>query len=255
MSSLYNIQEELLRIFNNIEENDGEITDEQCNLLEIKQEELKSKLSNYVKAIKSWDGDITSCKIEEQRIANVRKKYDNRIKRLKESMLQAVSMFGEQGKTGNKFIELPTIRLFTKSSNSVELDDVRIKIFISEFERYIRELVSSGIMYTEQDVDLQGILDCINANCIAEHGEEFKRFTLTDLTTIKLEISTTMNIYELFRRGGDALRLYGNNPIDTNMINVTGKDDWKNAINNSSVANISKVSVASIVTNQSIQMK
>lgn len=255
MANIYAIEEEILRIFDEIESNDGEVTDEQYDALCIKQEELKQKLNNYYKAVQSWESDYKVCKEEEKRIASVRKKYENRIKRLKDVMLQAVQMFGEKGKTGNKFIELPLVRIFTKSSSAVDVNEERINIFISEFERYVRELVNSGIIYTGEDVDLQGILDAINANCKAEQGEDFKPFTLTDLTTMRLEISSTMSIYELFRKGGDLLNAYGHNPITTNIRNATMKEDWKTAITVSEEMNTSNCSVASIVKNKSLQMK
>ena len=44
MASLYQISEDILRIFNDVETNDGEITDEQYDALCIKQDELKEKL-------------------------------------------------------------------------------------------------------------------------------------------------------------------------------------------------------------------
>ena len=180
MASLYNIQEDLLRIFNEVESNDGEITDDQYNLLCIKQEELKTKLDCYVKAIKEWEKDADFCKKEKQSINNRQNVYKNRVERLKRAMLDAVHNFGEQGKS-NMFIELPTYRIFTKAIKSVKVNDERINIFIKEFNRYIHELTSQGILYTGKDVDLKGILDCINANCKAEHGDDFECFTLWNI--------------------------------------------------------------------------
>ena len=52
MSSLYNISNDILRIFNEVENNEGEITDEQYNELCIKQEELKEKLDRILKVLK-----------------------------------------------------------------------------------------------------------------------------------------------------------------------------------------------------------
>lgn len=254
MASLYQIQEDLYRLFDTIEENDGEITDEQYDFLCIKQEELKTKLDSYYKATQIWKNDAETCKAEKKRINDVQKRYENRVERLKKAMLDAVLQFGEQGKT-NKYIELSTAKLFTRSAKSVVVDEDRIKILLSEFERYIRELENQGILYTGEDVDLQGILDCINTNCKAEHGEDFEPFTLTDLTTIKLSITRTSTIYELFRNGRDAIQLYTNDPINTSINDETMKDDWKTAIEVSATSNTSMPSIAAIVTNQTLQIK
>lgn len=253
MSSLYKISEDILRIFNDVESSEGEITDEQYDVLCIKQEELKEKLNNYVKAIKSWEVDEKALKDEKKRFNDRQNVYKNRIERLKAAALQAVLTFGEHGDS-NMFIELPNFRLFSRSSQSIEVDENRVRIFMEEFERYIRELVDAGILYAGKDVDLQGILNCINANIRATHGEDFEPFTINDLIAMKINISQTASVYSLFK-SGMALNLYGKEPLHTYMENVTSKDDWKTIIESSKIANTSAPTIAKIVTNQSLQIR
>ena len=253
MSSLYQISEDILRIFNDVEAVEGEITDEQYDALVIKQEELKEKLDSYVKAIKSWEVDEKALKDEKKRFNDRQNVYKNRIERLKTAALQAVLAFGEKGKS-NMFIELPTCRLFSRASQAVEVNQERIDIFMREFERYVRELVSAGVLYAGKDVDLQGILDVINANIKAEQGESFEPFTLNDLIAIKINISQTASVYDLFK-SGLALNLYGQEPIYTKMEEVTTKDDWKTIIESATTAGTSPLTMAKVVTNQSLQIK
>ncbi len=254
MASLYNISNDIYRIFNSVELNDGEITDEQYDELCIKQEELKEKLDAYVKAVKEFQATADFCKKEKQSINDRQNVYRNRVERLKRAMLDAVQQFGEHGKN-NMFIELPTCRLFTKSSKSIEIDEERVNILLSEFERYVRELVNSGIIYTGEDVDLQGILDSINANIIAEQGDSFEPYTLSDLTTLRVGIKTTASIYELFRHHKDALIEYTKNPLSCNINNESSKDDWKTIIELSKKGQVSAPTLATIVTNESLQIK
>lgn len=253
MSSLYQISEDILRIFNEVELNEGEITDDQYSALTIKQEELKTKLDAYVKAIKSWEADEKSLKDEKKRFNDRQNVFKNRIERLKAAALQAVLTFGEQGKS-NMFIELPTCRLFSRASKSVEVDESRVSIFMEEFERYVRELVNADVLYAGKDVDLQGILDAINANCRAIHGEDFEEFTLNDLIALKINVSQTASVYDLFK-SGRALQLYGNEPIYTHMEVATSKDDWKTIIDSSKIAGTSAPTMAKVVVNQSLQIK
>lgn len=253
MSSLYSIQEDILRIFNDVESNEGEITDEQYDALCIKQDELKSKLESYVKAIKSWEVDEKALKDEKKRFNDRQNVYKNRIERLKKAALDAVLMFGEHGKT-NMFIELPNFRIFTKESKAIEVNEQRINIFINAFESYVRELVDAGILYAGKDVDLQGILDVINANVIAEQGENFEPYTINDLIALKLNISQTASVYDLFK-SGLALNLYGKEPIYTHIENATTKDDWKVIISSANIAKTSIPTMAKEVINQSLQIK
>lgn len=253
MSSLYQIQNDILRIFDEVESNDGEITEEQSNALTIKEDELKTKLDSYVKAIKSWEVDEKALKDEKKRFNDRQNIFKNRIERLKKAALEAVLTFGEHGKN-NMFIELPTFRLFTKNSSSVEVDEQRVHIFMEEFERYIRELVSAGVLYAGKDVDLSGILSAINANCRATYGDDFEEFTINDLMALHITISQTNSIYDFFK-SGLALNMYGQEPVYTKMENATTKEDWKTIINASNIGNTPTPTMAKVVTNVSLQIK
>ena len=52
MASLYNISMELENLFAQIEEQEGEVTEEQLKKLEITENNLLEKVDNYVKVIK-----------------------------------------------------------------------------------------------------------------------------------------------------------------------------------------------------------
>ena len=250
MSSLYYISQDIYRIFDAIEAAEGEITDEQYSELQIKQEELKEKLDTYVKAVKEFQANADFCKNEKKSINDRQNIYKNRIEKLKSAMLDAVNAFGEQGKS-NKFIELPTCRIFTKTSKSIEADEIRLNILSKEFYRLICELVRNGVLYTGEDVDLQGILDVINANVIAEQGEGFEPFTIQDLIQCKLFISTTVSIYDCFRSNEYLIRHLVNNPINSIMDVEICKDDCKFVIENTDA----KLTIAKQVISNNLQIK
>lgn len=250
MSTLYNISEDIYRIFDTIEAAEGEVTDEQYSELQIKQEELKEKLDSYVKAVKEFQANADFCKNEKKSINDRQNIYKNRVEKLKSAMLDAVIAFGEQGKS-NKFIELPNCRIFTKSSKSIEADEVRLNILSNEFYRLICELVRNGVLYTGEDVDLQGILDVINANVIAEQGEGFEPFTIQDLIQCKLCISTTVSIYDCFRSNEYLIRQLVSNPINSKMDVDICKDDCKFVIENTD----DKLTIAKQVINNNLQIK
>jgi hypothetical protein len=254
MASLYNISADILRIFSDVEELEGEITDEQYNLLCIKRNELEEKLTSYFHVITEFKKDADFCKAEKKRINDKQKVYENRIEKLKKAVLEAVNNFGEVGKN-NKFIELPTVRIFTKNTQSVEINEPRINILIYKFRYLIQELVQQGILYTGEDVDLVGILDSINAQCIAEFGEDFSPFNISDLKHIKINISYTDTIEELLKNNPDILQHLGKEVFRTEVINATSKDEMKRAINICQTLEQDQPTVGIIVNNQSIQFK
>lgn len=254
MASLYQIQEDILRIFDTVESCEGEITDEQYDALCIKQEELNTKLDAYVKAIKSWEVDEKALKEEKQKLNNRQNVYKNRVQRLKQAALQAVLNFGEHGKS-NMFIELQSCRLFTRNSESVVMNEDRARLLQDLVTNFVYEIESNGIACYGRDVDLEGILASINANGKAEMGDDFIPFTIADLNQLKFTVSQTASIVDLFKRG-DALHMIGNEFNYTNIERSIDSNEAKTYIKASKEhEELPKVTIADVVINQSLQIK
>lgn len=254
MSSLYNISEEILKIFDVIEQNEGEITDEQYDALVIKQEELKTKLDAYVKAIKSWEVDEKALKEEKQKLNTRQNVYKNRVQRLKQAALQAVLTFGEHGKT-NMFVELQSCRLFTRKSESVAMNEDRTKLLQDLVINFVYEVENNGVACFNSEVDLDGILASINANGKAELGDDFVPFTMADLHQLKFTVSQTASIADLFKRGC-ALQMIGEEFTYTNVERSIDANEAKTYIKASKEhKELPEVTIANIVVNQSLQIK
>ena len=114
--SLYAISFELESLIDKIIENDGEITDDIENQLKISKEELYQKLGNYRRAVCMIENRAAACKAEKQRLDVLQKTRERAAKRLKDSMLEALLLYGETGKAGNKVIELDDCRLSTRDT-------------------------------------------------------------------------------------------------------------------------------------------
>ena len=231
MISLYNIEQNLIDLFQTIEDNDGEITEEQLKELEINENNLKEKLDSYRKIINEWDSDIEKCKKEAKRLTGIAKVRENRITRLKTAMTNAVSMFGNSGKT-NKFIELDDCRLSTRNNESVELDDKRIYNLKSYFIETIIELVDNNILATGNNLDLEGILANINNlhKGYTEIEEEYVPYTMDDLFNIRFEIKTKATIAELLQNKGLLTESIAVDYSDFEINDSNSKTDLKNAI-------------------------
>ena len=118
--SLFNIEQNLVDIFAEIEDNGGEITPELEEQLQILENNFAEKLSSYVKVINKYKSDVDACKKEKSRIDAIKKTKENVIERLSKVMLYAVENFGDTGKSGNKVVDLPTCKLYTKQSTSYD---------------------------------------------------------------------------------------------------------------------------------------
>ena len=211
MSSLYQISEDLLTIFANIEENEGEVTEEELQALEIKQEELNEKLASYKKAIRVWNADVDACKAEEKRLKDARTVKENRIEKLKSRMLEAVLTFGYEGKPNakgktNHYYELPDGRMYTRTSESVELDENRLIILKNLIPVVCSESYKiDGIGNPRILVD---VLNLINEQ-LHIYYEGAPDFTITDLNNIRFDYKDHVDIVDLILSYSGQLRNVG----------------------------------------------
>lgn len=203
--SLYEIQDELRQIIDTIEENGGEIDEFTGEALEIKQEEFESKIESYCNAITILKSEAECCKNEKQRINNLQNTKKNIIEKLRDRILDAVLVWGTTGKTGNKVLNLPTRKLFTKFTPTFIPNEDRIATLSTYFKSYILELKRNGILVTGQDIDLKGMMAAINALIRTEKGENYPPFTVNDLNYIEYRFTGKYSLAQMFDGSHDFL--------------------------------------------------
>ena len=204
MASLYNISQDILAIYDKIDQQEGEIFPEDEQALMITKEEFKEKLTGYNGYIGELNSNIDACKKEEARIKALRKSYEGRLDTTKKVVLTAVQQFGTQTKNGGWAIEFPTFKFNARRSEVVVEDKLRLEYLEKELNRLIRELYANGMLNPNIEWDIQGLCDTINANIKAEmemNGEEdiFIPFTPMDLDLIDIEIVSKCKVSNLFR--------------------------------------------------------
>ena len=197
--NIFNISRELEDIFFQIEENGGEITPELEERLAITEDKLHDKLDSYRRVYSKFMSDAKTCKEEETRIAKLRKTKENQAERLKDTMLAAVKQFGALGKSGNRLINLPDAKLYTKSSACTEVDMNRSAILMQLFLD-IYSIAWSQDTLTSQFCSMTDgrLLDLINDKYAAAYpNEEVVPFTIEDLYSLKLNFNFTFTLSEL----------------------------------------------------------
>lgn len=197
--SIYEISDELRTLIDAIEENGGEIDEEVENKLAITQDELSTKIDDYCKAISIANTDIDFCKKEKQRINDIQNTKKNLVEKLKSRVLDAVNEFGYYGKSGNKVIDTETHKLFTKLTKSLNVDKERYAILCNYAIEYVEELDNNGILQSNEETDLNGMMGAINANIKATYGEDFVSFTTNDLSSCRYNMNFDINLLDLMR--------------------------------------------------------
>lgn len=206
MSNLFNISAELQDIILQLEE--GEATDELLERLSITEDNLKEKIGSYIQVIRRYSNDVTECKAEKDRVNQIQKVRNNTVERLKKVVLEAVLMFGSTGKSGNKVIEGPTYKLYSRETNSYVPKDFLIADIIKEFYFCVGEYMSEAS--TLDSLDLEFLAQVISAQLTAYKiadleaaNQSFDRDEIgvsvskDDLLAIPTEITISISLSEL----------------------------------------------------------
>lgn len=260
MAHLYEIENELQQIFNLLEENGGEFTEEIEQALEITQQNLNDKIEAYCHIITMYDSEIDCCKNEKDRINSIQKVKKNAVDRIKFKLLEAVNKFGVPGKTGNKRIDLPTHKLYTIVKDSVSPDQSRIGKLSYYFQSYMKELQSQGLLELGENIDVNGFLDCVNAIIKSEYEtpddlgntpvEEFVPYTIADLQAVTLHIDAGVSLYNLITSESKLGYLLAANNV-TNVVTDCDKDVAKAILKDDN----SRLTIATLEKKDSLTIK
>jgi len=112
--SLYNINNEYLELISQVEQSEGVLTPELEEALTINKSELEVKSIAYVEVIKQRESLNERIDTEIKRLQSLKKSNDTLVSRLKNNLLNAVSLFGNY--------EAGFLKLSTRKSKSVVVD-------------------------------------------------------------------------------------------------------------------------------------
>jgi hypothetical protein len=120
--NLWELTQEELSFIALMEETGGEVTDEILEELAIRKENFEAKAESYTKLIMKLESEVDIAAAEIKRIQSLKKTKENTVERLKETLKNAVMVFGrEDAKTGKKRYETPLFKLSLRHTKSVDI--------------------------------------------------------------------------------------------------------------------------------------
>lgn len=252
MANIYDIQEELLSIFNAIEENEGELTPELEEALTIKQEEFNYKVKSYGDVIKQLELDIFGIKQEKDRLNELQKSKEKTIERLKSIIIQAINLFGDTSKSGSKFVDYGTGKISIRKSETIELDDDKLKSFTKRFINYFSWLKYTN-SFEQEEYNVKDIVNyCNTPNNDSEDYIE-SNFTEDDLNQLQAELDFKVNLNDIISTEKGRKLIQAVLDYDTTIISKPSVD--KKAIKASIKDEGICPTFAKLVTNQNITIK
>lgn len=195
MSNIFNIQQELIDIFNEIEENEGYLDPELEEKLNIKQEELKYKIKSYSNAVKTLEKDIDFIEEEKIRLSELKTYKEKTIKCIKKFIIDAVNLFGDTTKSGNKYLNYGTGKVSIRNTQIVEVEENIINRFVNRALTCLRWYQQNNQLDTITSSD---ILEYCNSKASYEEDDEITVLSEEDIAQIKADINLNIPVSELF---------------------------------------------------------
>lgn len=132
MANLFEIEDRYFKLLQEIEYNEGEVTEEIEEALQITEQDLKDKLLAYIKFIRMKKAEQKILEDEAAVYIQKAKSIDNLINRLKDKITTAVNLFGESSpKASGKKLKVGPFSVWTVFrhpvviENDLEFDDER----------------------------------------------------------------------------------------------------------------------------------
>ena len=261
--SLYEISAELRNILNSAMENDGEISQEEFDRLNITEENFSEKIQDYCKAIAVSKYDIDNCKCEKKRINTNQQVIVNFVERLRTKLLDAVIEFGQEkeGKNGTTYtMNAGTFKLFTKNLVKFVAEEYRTNLLRDTILSYFKELFINGVLVADNfkeesnsDDEVSAMLGAINAIAKSKFETDLENkvtpiyltewfdFTVEDLKALTFNFSFEITAKDLITDGTYIAQAYSNffglRDVSANVVPVPGDEEnitlGKNQINQS----------------------
>lgn len=241
--NIWQIQQDLLDIFDELEENGGELTPELEEKLAVTQEDFKNKVKSYGEVIKSLKGEIDTIDKETARLKELKDAKNRVIERLSKVIAQAITKFGDETKSGGKFLDYGTGKISVRNTEKVEIDTDRTDRIAKNVLNYINNLAYTRELYGVNEISYEDL----------KKGEGLEDVEYNDLANIPATLTFDVNLKELLQNEGvdfmqTFFRLITNYKVKSNVSKTVMKDVIKEGL-----FDVSKI--AHIEENQSIIIK
>ena len=254
MANIYQIKQDLLAIFDELEENGGELTPELEEQLNISKEEFRDKIKSYSNVVKMLENDIANIKEEKTRLSNLQKSKEKSIERLKKIMVESIEMFGDTTKSGSKFIDFGTGKVSVRQIQAVEVEEDSIDRFANRFMMCLKWYADNNQLEFGI-IDTKDIIDYINTKSPTEEEDcvDIDKLDIKDIDRLTASIDIDIDFKTIIstKTGINLIKAL----LKYNVFKIKAKADKKGIKDDAKSDEHYMPTYAKLVTNKSITIK
>lgn len=257
INNIYNISNTLQNILYEIEQNEGELTPELEEALDITQQDFTNKVKQYSNVIKAIDADCAAIDVETKRLKAYKESKKKLKERLSKILIKAIEMFGQHTKSGGSYVDLGTEKVSVRNSTKVETRDDYIKAIAEETVGSIYSACYYNTIDSEP-VTMDSVIESLknHTEYDKETGDEFKAPVFAvpsnfDDIMADIHISVPLNLL-LNNKGIEMIKGIAGRTSQINVSGVVNKAALKTELNNN---NVDKNNIAKIVPNKTLNIR
>ena len=253
--NIYQLQQDIITIFDEIEENGGEITPELEKELAIKQDEFKDKVQNYTKVIKLIEQDLNAIKEEKKRLTDLSISKQKIIDRLTKIIISAINTFGETKPSGVKYLDYGTGSVSVRNSKAVDVDEDLLKDLQTQMVALFENMKTNNQLDVEDRLNSENLIHAISGEHHDADDHVITGFNVTedDLNHTNIKLVVKLPTQEILNgKSYDVIKEILKHCPDYSLeANVSKSEIKKELEENGACA----PNLARLVTNQSISIK
>ena len=189
-NSIFNIQQDYIDLMNEIEEREGELSPELEEQLAINMDKFEDKMCSYADLIDFLKSQINMNKDKMAAISKLSNTSSNLIDRLKRNMRDALQLYGEEGKSGNKTLAIDSHKFYTRKNELVRVDDELAFMMKND---YVDSTVSLKIPKHQLDIILEGLSKVLDPDSINIH-EDIHWKNAIDKRSLKADLKNKVEV-------------------------------------------------------------
>lgn len=250
--NIYQIKQNLLAIYDELEENGGELTEELEEALAVTQETFREKVKGYIDAIKQYNTDLDAIKVEQKRLKTLAESKGKVIDRLSKVIIDAIEEFGDTKVSKDKiskYIDYGTGKVSIRQTQAVEVDEKCIERVTDDMSKLLRCAIDDNTLGYMTGLGTQVLIDTVHENLENLPGYIIDK---DDLKHLKVNIS--INVPAIGLCEGEewfALKELAQNGIVT-IKPAISKTELKPALREDGAC---APHIAKLVTNKSLNIK
>ena len=215
--SIFDIEKDLQDIFEELEENGGELTPELEEKLELNGQEVTRKVKSYVGYIQKLQADQATIKAEQDRLKALSESKQKTIDNISHLVLYALDKFGNKDKKGKKYFDWGTGKVTTRKSTSIETNDNKLANISDILAVSFSNAIYTNEISQHDSIDEDALMDAITHTIYNDDASSIE-VEIEDLDDVIINVTAPIKLTDLLK--SDGYQMMAN-------LGAVNKTNWK----------------------------